>query len=300
MINMKKNNGKKTTTTTKQAIQQRRQRAQSAIPKGTFATLGGVLGSALPFPGGSVAGTLLGKGIARVTGFGDYKVSENSLATYSYADANVPAFGKAMSETRITHREFVSNIVAPADPSAYNNTTYVLNPSNASLFPWLATVAKNYQQYRINGMVITLKSTTSEFTANGALGVYGIASNYNVTDSPYPDLASFENSEFAVVAKPSMSVMHCIECKDFVRGDKLLYVRDLNATAAGAVQDDRFYDYARVQVMTEGLPQTPGTVLAQLWVSYDITLCKPMLQPQLAAHCNLVMCTCLTMMALMA
>jgi hypothetical protein len=203
-----KKNGKQTQ---RQAVENQRKRAQAMVPKGTFASLGGALGSALPFPGAGLAGAMLGKGIARVVGFGDYKVSENSLATYSYADTNVPAFGKAMSETRITHREFVCNIVAPADPTQFYNWTFVLNPSNSTLFPWLSTVAKNYQQYRINGMVVTLKSTTSEYTAAGALGVHGIASNYNVTDSPYPDLASFENSEFAVVSKPSMSVMHCIE-----------------------------------------------------------------------------------------
>jgi hypothetical protein len=279
MIKMAKNGKQKQQQIKpKPAPQQRRQRAQQALPKGTFSALGGMAGSLVPIPGASIVGSLLGKGISRVVGFGDYKVSENSLATYSYADSVVPAFGKAMSETRITHREFVMNIVAPDNPTAYNNQTFVLNPSNTTLFPWLSTVAKNYQQYRINGMVITLKSTTSEYTAAGALGVYGIASNYNVTDSPYPDLASFENSEFAVVSKPSMSVMHCIECKDFVKGEKLLYVRDANATIAGAVQDDRFYDFARVQVMTDGLPQAPGTVLAQLWVSYDITLCKPIVQ----------------------
>jgi hypothetical protein len=182
--------------------------------------------------------------------------------------------GSGSSEVRVTHREFVKTVSVPSDGLSFNNLTMDINPSNTEMFPWLSRIARNYQQYKINGMVLTFKSMTSEYTSSGALGTVGIATNYNVNDKPYSDIVSFENSQFAVVNKPSLNIVHAIECKEFARNGLQLYVRDADSQST-QTSDARFYDFAKVQVMTDGLPQTPGTTLGQLWVSYDITLLKP-------------------------
>jgi len=221
------------------------------------------------------AGTALGAGISRVAGFGDYTVMDNTMSRGGYSSIDVPTFGgSGSSEVRVTHREFVKTISVPSDGSKFQNFTMDVNPSNEAMFPWLSRIAKNYQQYKINGMVVTFKSMTSEYTSAGALGTVGIATNYNVNDLPYPDLVSFENSQFAVVNKPSLNIVHAIECKEFARNGLQLYVRDAKSESA-QVSDPRFYDFAKVQIMTEGLPQEANSTLGQLWVSYDITLLKP-------------------------
>jgi hypothetical protein len=221
------------------------------------------------------AGTALGAGISRVAGFGDYTVMDNTMSRGGYSSVDVPMFGgSGSSEVRVTHREFVKTISVPSDGTKFQSFSMDINPSNESMFPWLSKIAKNYQQYKINGMVVTFKSMTSEYTSAGALGTVGIATNYNVNDLPYPDLVSFENSQFAVVNKPSLNIVHAIECKEFARNGLQLYVRDAGSESA-QVSDPRFYDFAKVQVMTEGLPQEANTTLGQLWVSYDITLLKP-------------------------
>jgi len=221
------------------------------------------------------AGTALGAGISRIAGFGDYTVTDNTMSKGGYSSVDVPMFGgSGSSEVRVTHREFVKTISVPSDPTKFNNFTMDINPSNEEMFPWLSKIAKNYQQYKINGMVVTFKSMTSEYTSAGALGTVGIATNYNVNDKPYADLVSFENSQFAVVNKPSLNIVHAIECKEFARNGLQLYVRDAGSEST-QVSDSRFYDFAKVQIMTDGLPQAVDTTLGQLWVSYDITLLKP-------------------------
>lgn len=220
------------------------------------------------------AGTMLGGGISKIMGFGDYVVQENSMAKGGYSSMEVPSFGGGSNEVRVTHREFVRTIAVPHSPTDFHNITYDINPSNDSLFPWLSKIARNYQQYKINGMVLTFKSMTSEYASSGSLGTVGIATNYNVNDKPFADLVSFENSQFAVVNKPSLNIVHAIECKEFARNGLQLYVRDAQSESTG-VSDARFYDFAKVQIMTDGLPQGVDTTLGQLWVSYDITLLKP-------------------------
>lgn len=220
-------------------------------------------------------GTAFGAGISRIAGFGDYTVTDNTMSKGGYSSIDVPMFGgSGSSEVRVTHREFVRTVSVPSDGLSFNNLTMDINPSNTEMFPWLSRIARNYQQYKINGMVLTFKSMTSEYTSSGALGTVGIATNYNVNDKPYSDIVSFENSQFAVVNKPSLNIVHAIECKEFARNGLQLYVRDADSQST-QTSDARFYDFAKVQVMTDGLPQTPGTTLGQLWVSYDITLLKP-------------------------
>jgi len=220
------------------------------------------------------AGTVLGAGISKITGFGDYVVHDNTMSKGGYSSIDVPNFGTGSSEVRVTHREFVKSISVPSDPTNFNNYTLDINPSNEVLFPWLSRIARNYQQYKINGMVFTFKSMTSEYASSGSLGTVGIATNYNVNDKPYENLVAFENSQFAVVNKPSLNIVHAIECKEFARNGLQLYVRDASSESTN-ISDARFYDYAKVQIMTEGLPQAVDTTLGQLWVSYDITLLKP-------------------------
>jgi len=253
----------------------------SRIPKGSFAKAGMSAGG-LFGPLGAKAGAVMGAGISKITGYGDYVVQENSMTRNSFSSSDVPSFGVGNNEVRVTHREFVQSLAVPVDSTQYNNITFDINPGNSALFPWLSKIARNYQQYRINGMVITYKSMTSEYSSAGSLGTVGIATNYNVNDVPYPNLVAFENSQFAVVNKPSLSIIHAIECKEFAKNGLQLYVSDPGNQDA-VTSDARFYNFAKLQVMTDGLPQASGTTIGQLWVSYDITLLKPIMSSESVA-----------------
>jgi hypothetical protein len=262
----------------------------SIIPKGTFSRLGGQGGG---FLGGNVAGKIdplfakggskyggsagrwMGQKIADLVGFGDYAVVDNSLSQVGKAiqpGTPVPAFGTSNAVTRIKHREFISDVLVPANPANFNSTAYQVNPGNSTLFPWLASLGNSYQQYRFRGLIFEFVSTTSEVSAGGPMGSVILASNYDVTDANYANKQQMENSQFAVSAKPSCSQIHTMECDMSQTAAHLLYV---DSDSTHTAQDPRWCDLANFQIATVGLPGTAGQVLGELWASYDIEFYKP-------------------------
>jgi len=273
-----------TTTKKVQSLTDKMDNLMRKIPKGTFATGGGLIGGALGGPMGRAVGTALGTGISAITGYGDYEVSANSILRKAMTHDlerspvdDLPQFVRKDHTVNVKHREYLGDLLVPAVPTAFTNTAYVIQPSNATLFPWLARIAKQYQQYRIRGMVVEFKSNTTDYAAAGPLGSVGIATNYNVADAKFDSLIEFQNSVFAVVTKPSRNILHAIECSPSLGRGEWLYVRDTENEDPAKVQDARFNDFGLLQVCTSGLPGTAGSALGQLWVSYDIEFAKPIM-----------------------
>jgi hypothetical protein len=278
--------------------------ASEVVPKGTFSSggeaLGSMAGRLLGSAGGPLVGTiatkaggalgkLMGGALSHLVGFGDYEVEQNSLfKTGASLDEGqqIPTFRNVGYATRVQHREFVGEVVIPADPEGFNNTSYVINPANGILFPWLSQVAKGFQQYKMKGMVLEFRTMSSDITAGGALGTVAMATNYNVNEKAYTTLLQMQNTQYATSCKPSLSIVHCIECAPRDSAEEMKYVRSAYSytssvySGAGKVtlQDDRLYDIGMFQLATEGLPGSEGDILGQLWVSYDIELFKPELQ----------------------
>lgn len=248
----------------------------SRLPKGSFATGGAAIGAKFGGARGAEFGRKMGAGLSAISGYGDYNVRSNSLGTVSTSVDMVPQFVKNDHSVRVVHREYIADLKVPGNPSNFTNTDYLINPANATLFPWLARMAKQYSQYRIHGMVFSFKSMSSEYADAGPLGTVILATNYNAVDRPYANKLEMENSEFAVSTKPSQSLIHAIECDPSVTGLNVLYVRD-PAYDTTDTSDRRFYDYGRFQVATQGLPGSTGATMGELWVSYDIEFMKPII-----------------------
>lgn len=249
--------------------------ALSSIPKGGFARKGAEMGSKYGVLG-ALAGKGLGAGLSAITGYGNYSVRANSLSKVSTSVDMIPQFVKNDHSIRVTHREFIKDLVVPTNPADFNLQSFLINPANKDLFPWLATMARQYSQYKIHGMVFAYKTMSSDITAGGSLGTVILATNYNAIDRAFLTKIEMENSEFAVSTKPSMSLVHAIECDPKYSGLDVLYVRDPSYETLDT-NDRRFYDYGRFQVATTGLPGTPATTMGELWVSYDIEFMKPVL-----------------------
>lgn len=246
------------------------------IPRGTFANAGGALGAKYGGGVGSRLGRMAGAGVSAITGYGNYNVVANSVTRTATSMDMVPQFTKGEHSVRVKHREFIKDIVVPADGADFNLESWLINPANKDLFPWLGQMSRQYQQYRIHGMVLVFKSMSSDYAAAGPLGTVMIATNYNAVDREYTSKVELENSEFAVSCKPSMNLVHAIECDPKVTGLDTLYIRD-PAYETGETSDRRFYDYGKVQFATQGLPGTEGNTMGELWVTYDIELMKPII-----------------------
>lgn len=219
---------------------------------------------------GSAAGRFLGgaaqKAFKALTGFGDYKVSKNSIAMGTAP----PVFRDGKRTNIVCHREYIADVLGSVN---FRNTSYALNPGQQGTYPWLSALAQQYEEYSVHGMVWEFKSTAGSAVSstNNALGVVIMATEYNSLNPPFASKIEMENYQFCTSAKPSESFLHPVEC---ARGENVLsnlYVRS-GSVPVGA--DKRFYDLGNFQIATQGM-QVDDITVGELWCTYEIELIKP-------------------------
>lgn len=274
-----------------------RGRGAYSIPKDFFnaRALGAQLGSA----GGAAIGNFIAPGIGgeggraigaklgemagglfkRLTGYGAYQINYNTLLP-GMDDRVVPSFGE--DSIRVKKREFIANIESSVD---FHNNTFPINPGLSDVFPWLCEIANNYEQYRFNGLVFQFVSTSSMSIAsstNLAMGTIIMSTDYNAADDPYVSEQQMLGTMFSNSAAPNQDIMHAVECAPTDQAQKLYYIRSGDNPSN---TDIRLYDMGVFQLATEGM-QTGNWRAGQLWVSYDITLCKSVQNNTLGFNLN--------------
>jgi hypothetical protein len=234
------------------------------LPKGTFSTVGGMIGG----PGGA----LVGAGLSKITGYGDYVIKHNSLLPMGGKDmaSNVPQFQNATYGTRIQHREFIRNLSVPGAPSDFDVEALEVGLHEQGLFPWLSGVARRYQKFKVHGMVFHYISTSTDYNNSGTVA---LALNYNATEGAFRDMKSVLNSMFGVATKPSNSISCPVECDPKTMPEDGYYIRHPDAVIQAT--DLRLSTLGLLNIATDGLSLPTGTVLGQLWVTYDIELFNP-------------------------
>lgn len=100
-----------------------------------FGSIVGALSTPVHPVFGAAAGGSVGSGISKLLGFGDYKVTTNSLVPLPMG-APVPSFGDISNATRVKHREYIADVTAVGG-TAFTLTSYAINAALASTFPWL-------------------------------------------------------------------------------------------------------------------------------------------------------------------
>lgn len=219
--------------------------------------------TAAPFPFNAIA-----SGISKISGFGDYKVRYNTLHTEGGAVSAVPQFAVKL-ENNVTHRECLGTLISQGDGFAFLKKL-TFNPTNKELFPWLSNIAQNYTTYRVNGAVVTYETNSSDYATNSALGTVCIATRYDSREPDFVSMVDMQNSQFAVSAKPSLNILHPLECDPEAQAQKLWFNR-----RGGETSTAYGYDKCRIYVASEGLTAPAGAVIGRLWLSYDITLMSP-------------------------
>lgn len=224
----------------------------------------------LPGVGGSIGGSIgsgLGWAFNKITGIGDYKVNANSLLR----PMSVPSFGENC--IRIRHKEYIGDYTST---TSYSNLTFPINPGQPTTFPWLSTIAANYQEWCANGLIFYFVSTSAAAlnSTNTALGKVVMATSYDVLDPSFSTTSQMLATEFSNYGKPAEDLMHAVECDPKLRPTLLLYTR-VTSPPTGA--DQRLYDLGTFTLASDGMQAASN--IGGLWVSYDITLCKPIIAP---------------------
>jgi hypothetical protein len=165
------------------------------------------------------------------------------------------------------------DITSSTVSGAFKSDTFSLNPLNRACFPWLATLASQYDQWDPNGIVLEFVSTSSDFNAVGqSLGAVVMATDYDVADAPYASKQVMENADFSCSTKPSQNLTHGIECAKSERILGVMYTQEHT--------NPQFAALGNFQIATSGVTAT-NIKLGELWISYDISFFKKQLNSTL-------------------
>jgi hypothetical protein len=231
---------------------------------------------------GARLGSVVGEGIqsfAHALGFGEYNIKQNSLLSSIVDMGTSPPMvrnTKRGEATVISHREYLGELKASSvgTPSQFEIQSYSINPGNSNLFPFLAAVSQNFQEWEARGILIELKSESTEYASSGSLGSMFCAVDYNSAEAPPNTKQQLENMEYACSSKPSKSILMPIECAPF--NDVLTHLYIVPDNAYPPNTDKRFSDIGTLHVGSQGIP-VPGQTLAEIWITYEIALFKPRL-----------------------
>lgn len=239
--------------------------------------MGSVVGGLIDPMGGSLIGDGLADSAHRyfkqITGFGDYKVNKNSIMTDS-----VPTFAKDTHSIRVAHREYMFDMDWLG--TSFTNRTFYINPGNRRMFPWLYWLSQCFEQYKFHGLVIEFKTTAgnSVGSTNTALGTVILATQYNALDTKFSSKYEMENYQYACSTKPSVSVIHPVECAMRECPVDVLYIRNQATQNYGSNNlsnaDPRLYDLGILNVAGVGA-QAANINCGEVWISYDVELFKP-------------------------
>jgi len=223
----------------------------------------------------SLAGSFAGAGVKTLVGLGDYELESNSIiaaATDGKNGGSVPIMHADRHCTPIQRREYIGDILSTTDP--FKLYTLPLNPGILTTFPWGSQIARNYELYRVKGMAFEFRTLSSDYALSVGLGYICLATLYNSATDPvtaFQNKRMMENHEYATSGKPSVDIIHGVECSRKYLPQNELYVR---SGALGVNQDIRFCDLGTFCYAVGG-QSLSGQVLGELWCTYDIELYEP-------------------------
>lgn len=161
----------------------------------------------------------------------------------------------------IRKREFVTNINGS---TTFVNQSFPISMTNISLFPWVSSVAPSYEKYRVKNMKFHFKSTTSNYTSGGALGVVIMGVVYDPMDSIFGDQTTMLTYQGFRETRIDKDLIVKVNTKN-----DPLPVRYIVHNPNSAP----FNDYGVFYIATNGNPIT--SIIGQLWVEYDVEFFIP-------------------------
>ena len=224
-------------------------------------------------------------------GSGDYAVHSNSLVDGGGVVADEVKLGSMVAgrDHRISYREYLGDVISSDVSGNFKIEGYNLNPGSAETFPWLYSIAQNYEQWEPRGLVFEFVSSTSEYSTSGALGNVILGTEYDILDSEWVSKNEMMNSAYTSQANPTKHILHGVECAKADNPRSVYYVRH---GAIPATADARDYDHGTFYIASQGVNGTTVN-LGSLYVHYDIIFRKERVPdlilggvPSVSVNCN--------------
>jgi len=171
-------------------------------------------------------------------------------------------------DCRVVHREYIQDISADSagPPTTFAVTQFSVNPGQATAFPWLSTIAKNFESYRFRKLRFCYE-TEAPSSLGGSLVV---ALDYDATDAAPTTKQQAMAYRGSVRSAPWEPCCHSSVLEDLNK-QKSYFVRP---AAQPANTDIKMYDTGNLFVCTQNVT-TASAVCGELYVEYDIDLLTP-------------------------
>jgi len=230
-------------------------------PKSQVTDLGRML-----LTGGNAVSSMFG--FPKIFGSGSYAM-QNSCWN---AQQQVPIMHSSSESINFKHREYIGDITM--NGASFNTVVFNINPGLATTFPFLASVASNFQEYRFKGLVFEYKTTSATAITSGtntALGSVMLAVQYRSDATPFVNKTQLLNEMWSVDAVPSSNAILPVECSPQETVLSHQYVR----SGGIGTGDIKMFDLGLLTVATYGGQSGQNNVVGELWASYDVDLLKP-------------------------
>jgi len=171
----------------------------------------------------------------------------------------------------VSHREYIKDIVAgTGTPSVFSVEQLSCNPGQAGTFPWLSSLAQNFESYRFE----KLKFDYETEAATSLGGTLVMALDYDASD------ASPQSKQIMMAYRGSVRSAPWTECchssdREDLNKQKSYYVRP---GPQPVNTDIKMYDTGILFVASQGV-STASSTLGELYVEYTVRLMTPLYQP---------------------
>lgn len=188
---------------------------------------------------------------------------------------------RSRKEMVIEESEFVAAVTVAGQPD-FNNTAYPINPGQAALFPWLSTIAKQFEKYQFEKLAFVYKKEVSEFATAGQTGKVMMMVDFDASDAPPATKQQMEDTDPHNDAMPSQTFSLILDPVDMVPWN--LDARYVRPGGLPGAADIKTYDLGNLNVATQGILQ--NSEVGELHVVYKVRLIKPILENLVGAPAN--------------
>lgn len=173
--------------------------------------------------------------------------------------------GLQSNSVRIVNREYFKDITGS---DSYSAQATQINPGNNVMFPWLSSIAANYESYMFRKLRFCYEPICSTRTAGSLM----MAIDYDAADAVAPSKAVLMAYEGAVRTSPWAEAI----C-NANRADKILQKRYVVIGSTPAGTDIRLNNVGFLTVATQQVPVTSASI-GEMYVEYEVEFYIPQLQ----------------------
>lgn len=178
--------------------------------------------------------------------------------------------------------EYIAEVVGPGTGANFSNTAYSVNPGNPTTFPWLSTIAKQFEKYEFESLEFYYKREVSEFATAGTTGKVIMSFDADASDPPPALKKQMEDTDPHVDAMPCQNMSFVIPKSILKRLNSGFCVRGATLPGGG---DIKTFDVGNLNIATQALASNTATV-GELHVRYRVRLFVPVLESSTTAPTN--------------